>query len=345
MSAAGIEIVRDPTGWRAALAEIPAHDFYHSYDYHKISFGYPGASSCLLSYRDGELRVALPLLLREGSVGGVEFVDATSVYGYAGPVANFDRVQPDQISRLQDALRDSLSSLSVVTLFSRLHPLLDHSAALKGLGEVVEAGSTVSIDLRRPEAEQWRGYRSNRRREVAALRDSEMLCERTDLDEDYQAFLELYAASMRRKNASEAYLLDDEGLEQLRRAQDFQTELFVCKLGGEIVAAGLFVRCQGIVQYHLSGTHANYYALAPTKLLLDTVRRWASNSGCRVLHLGGGLGGQRDSLFSFKRGFSRDLQPFRLWKWVLDDSAYGALTSAHRTSPCGFFPAYRTPTS
>ena len=50
--------------------------------------------------------------------------------------------------------------------------------------------------------------------------------------------------------------------------------------------------------------------------------------GNRVMHLGGGLGGAHDSLFDFKAGFSKDRQPFRTWRVVVDPVRYAELSQA-----------------
>ena len=129
-------------------------------------------------------------------------------------------------------------------------------------------------------------------------------------------------------------------------------ELFVCRLERQVIAGGLFSSCGGMVQYHLGGTASSSLALAPSKLMFDTVRKWARETQHKTLHLGGGLGARHDSLFSFKLGFAKNgIRPFRLWKWVVDPDTYTKLTSNNidvdddctgaEFAP-GFFPAYRT---
>ena len=75
--------------WNDVLAQVVRRDFYHLAEYHRIAEERGEGSAHLFAYHDGAYTIALPLLLRpvEAS-GGEAWRDATSVYGYAGPLAS-----------------------------------------------------------------------------------------------------------------------------------------------------------------------------------------------------------------------------------------------------------------
>ena len=89
-----------------------------------------------------------------------------------------------------------------------------------------------------------------------------------------------------------------------------------------MAAAGLFVETRGIVQYHLSGTDDAFRDVQPTKLMLHFVRAWARDRGNHVFHLGGGVGGDDDSLLWFKTGFAPAGHSFATLRIVLDEAEY-----------------------
>ncbi len=131
-----------------------------------------------------------------------------------------------------------------------------------------------------------------------------------------------------------------------------ELHLFLTALDGRIAATGLFTEHRGIVQAHLVGTDDDFREWSPLKLLLDDVRRWASERGNDVLHLGGGVGGRDDSLLAFKRRFSPQSHRFSVGRWVLDPAAYADLAESWRkrlTEAGGidedpsYFPLYRSP--
>ena len=80
--------------------------------------------------------------------------------------------------------------------------------------------------------------------------------------------------------------------------------------------------------------------------MMHFVRGWAKDRGNQVLHLGGGVGGDSDSLLQFKIGFSPRRHTFATLRMVIDEREYGRLVAARdpRLDPGargGFFPLYR----
>jgi lipid II:glycine glycyltransferase (peptidoglycan interpeptide bridge formation enzyme) len=160
----------------------------------------------------------------------------------------------------------------------------------------------------------------------------------------------LYALTMQRTNADEAYHFDRSYFDQLRRALESKLHLFVAELQGRVVSAGLFSLFQNTVQFHLSGSDPEYLHYAPSKVLIDQVRIWASSQGAKIFHLGGGVGSKRDSLFMFKAGFSDRYHEFKVWKCIVDDAAYNQAINERKTKnnapplvSSSYFPAYRSP--
>ncbi|MBT8099783.1 MAG: GNAT family N-acetyltransferase [Gammaproteobacteria bacterium] len=335
--------------WDAALLSVAQRDFYHSFDFHSLEAEKLQAVPRLFHFQDAHCNILLPLLIRPIGDGQSQLMDATSVYGYGGPLL---AGQCSNSHSFQSELTDALRCVGVVSVFSRLHPLIDNDAILAGLGSVADAGQTVSIDLGQSDDEQWSGYRKNLRRDVMALRNSDVHCESTDNSDDIREFASLYNETMRRRGAASDYFYDEAYIRRLLAADNFDMHLFKCSYQGQMVCAGLFSYCEGIVQYHLSGTHSDFYHLAAMKLLLDHVRAWATQTGAMTFHLGGGVGGKDDNLFRFKKGFAKNVHRFRVWRWVLNKTVYNELCQQRDTVQPGsdnvtrdgdFFPYYRAP--
>jgi hypothetical protein len=327
--------------WSEILDGVP-HDVYHLPEYVRLSSRTtePGDPRALVVQTSSGPWL-LPLVLRD--VPGAPGVrDAVTPYGYPGPVG---ALGADAASAAAEFLRDQ----HVVTLFARLHPLLDPDREpFTGVGELVEHGETVTIDLSLPDEELWRQTRSRYRSEINR---AQRLGHRAYVDDGFvhlDRFMELYAATMERVEASPYYLFGAEYFAGLKDALDASLHLCVVEIDGEIAAGTLFTEVGGLVQYHLSASDDRFSADRPTKTLIHFARAWAKARGNRWLHLGGGLGGERDSLFHFKAGFSKLSQPFRTWRVVTDEPTYVDLVrSVHPTSDgrdrAGFFPEYRRP--
>jgi hypothetical protein len=349
------DVVRaaDGAAWGAALAQAVQHDFHHLAGYHRLAEHKGEGEALLFAYRERGYLIALPLLVRpvdDGDPAGLR--DATSVYGYAGPVASHARIPRRIVEAFQAALRDELARRRVISVFSRLHPLIPQQHLLEGLGETRLSGLTVSIDLTLPLEEQWAGYSKVTRRLIRRAQEAGIICvhdrELTCLGE----WAAIYRETMERVGASSSYDFDEADFELLAAELGPVLQLFVAFVDGRATAAGLFTICDGIVQAHLGGSRMEHADLSPTRLVDDTARRWAFEAGARVLHLGGGVGGREDSLFRYKAGFSDRRHRFTTWRWVVDAAAYRELCELRvrgngRDAACdggeAFFPCYRRP--
>jgi hypothetical protein len=347
-----MKVIVEETLWKSALRSFDDYDFYHTYEYHSLLTAGCGDEACLFLHEGANTIIAMPLLIRRGRIGGIDYVDATSVYGYPGPVIAGDRDSKAEVAAFQSSLGAALAERGIVSAFSRLHPMLLNDHVLHGLGHCDAVGKTVSIDLREPDEVQWRRYRSNHRRNIVKLQKQGVTGELSARPEDLAAFRELYAQTMDRLDAAASYRFSDEYFEKLMRAMEFDMHLFVCRQGSKVICGGLFSSCNGMIQYHLGGTDADYLRSAPSKLLFDSVRKWGNSNNMRSFHLGGGVGSEKDSLFRFKQGFSDIQHEFRVWKWVVDRNAYNSLTALHQGNDASmdsgptdndFFPAYRSP--
>ena len=341
--------------WNGVLARVAQHDFYHLAAYHRLAEERGEGAAHLFAYHDGDYTIALPLLLRPLEAdGGVAWRDATSVYGYAGPLASHAGMPAAVLHGFQEALKKALAERRVVAVFSRLHPLLPQPAMLAGLGECRPEGATVSIDLALPPEVQRAQYRAAFRTRINRHRREGLVCLRDGDKRHLPEFTGIYHQTMRRVNAHRSYFFEPEYFTRLASGLGPALELFVVTFNGAVIAGGLFTICDGIVQYHLGGTCDDFLKLAPMLFLIDTVRLWANERGARVLHLGGGVGSKEDSLFHFKAGFSDRRHSFSTWRWVLDPDAYRELCDRHTrrnleqgvrwTSP-DYFPQYRCPTA
>lgn len=324
--------------WGDLLTSAGAHDVYHLAAYHAVAESVGAGQAVLCVVGDGRSWIALPLLLRpiESAPGRT---DVTSVYGYAGPITSARAASGELIERFQQALRDGLVARGVVSLFTRLHPLLEQAPILAGLGETRQLGSTVSIDLGRSQAEQLAAYRTNHRRDLGRLEKAGYLTEMMDDLGDLHRFVELYHQTMQRVGAKPAYLFTTGYFERLSAALGPMLRLALCRYRGEVVAGALFMRHGSTVQYHLGAVDERHLAVAPVKQVVDAARRHYHAAQAACLHLGGGRGGSEDSLFHFKAGFSDRRHAFRIWRWIIDADAYAALTGPDGATE--FFPAYR----
>jgi hypothetical protein len=339
--------------WPAALREL-RHDFYHLPEYVRLSVSvYEGGQPRAFVARDADGLFLLPMTLRPIEIDGEEssLFDAISPYGYASPLLSV-RPGVDEarfLDRAINALVECLMRARVVSLFCRLHPLLElPQQPLVRRGVVMEHGPTVYCDLHKSADELWKGTRETVRRQIRRIQAQGMVAEEDPTWRYYDAFQEVYAQTMRRVGATEWYFFDRDHFDELRRVLADRMHLIVVRQGDKAVCAGLFAETCGIVQYHLAGTGDGYEKSDASKLLIHYARQWGQERGNDVLHLGGGVGAAHDSLLHFKMGFSKVSGTFRTWRLIVDETTYHDLVARNRARAAiveppknNFFPEYR----
>ena len=341
--------------WLELIQQTGNYDFYHLPFYHLLSRSLNEGEPVLFQYQEDSYLICLPLLLRPiDAVQGLEecgrgYKDATSVYGYAGPLCSSRNIPGDVVLRFQESLKAELERLCVVSLFSRLHPIAANISLIQNLGTCRLEGHTVSIDTSLPLDIQYNSFRRNHRKDIERLRSVGMVCREGSSMREIQAFVEIYDESMKRIGATENYFFPEWWYEGFLGSAEATNRLFLCYLDDEPICGGLVAMCNGLVQMHLAATRTEWMARSPLKLLFDHVRLWAAEQHASVLHLGGGVGAKADSLYRFKSGFSKTRHCFHTWRWIIDEPVYDMLARAkgksienQELSPGdGFFPRYR----
>ena len=344
-----IEIIKDKKRWNEQLSLITSGhlDVYHTYDYHQITKKETD-TPILIKYSDGDNSLVLPLIIR--AIENSDYKDATSVYGYAGILTlhlngNFDK------ENFHKELNAFFKDYKIVSVFSRLHPFLENQESLlEGLGTITTRGKVVYIDLNDTLENQRKMFNKRMKTYLNKSRKTCTVIE-SKLKSDLDSFIDLYHENMKRVGADESYFFDNSYFYQLVGTEDFNTKLMLC-IHDEtqtIIGGALFMEKGSIVQYHLSGLNEEFNDLNAIKLIIDEIRIKKSNRNFKYLNLGGGRGSDEDSLFAFKRCFSKNFKDFKIWKYIVNENAYRMLVEDQFESSLesvventSFFPAYRS---
>jgi lipid II:glycine glycyltransferase (peptidoglycan interpeptide bridge formation enzyme) len=281
----------------------------------------------------------MPLLIRDIQ-GCEQYRDMTSVYGYPGFLLSSD-IAKDLYDSFTEQLNIWSNENGIVSIFSRLNSLLVDASELTGC---FPSGETVVIDLSINEDEQKKRYRKNYRNLLRRLEKDGFKADWSNSKESVDDFKSIYLETMKGLGAGDYYFFDDAYYDDLLKSSGFEVRIYNVWLNEIKVCSGMFVFCDDIVQYHLSGTLQDYKDLAPTRMLIDQARKDATKLGFKYLHLGGGLGGSRDSLFNFKYGFSKDSIEFYVFKMITNIDVYKQLSNLSETDAIpesGYFPLYR----
>ena len=345
--------VADEHRWLEMLNRVGRYDVYHLPSYHRLSEISGEGKGIFLNYVRGDLVIVFPLLIRRiDSIPGLESIgqnwyDAVSVYGYAGPIASREVSIREKVS-FWGYLKEYFDSARLVSIFSSVHPLLGQEFILNGFGEIVPTNPTISIDLTLPSDVQWSNYRKSHRNGINRLIKKGFVCIEDKEKCYWDEFINLYYNTMKRLNATSYYYFPKDYFLFIKENMSDLYKLFICFFNNEIVNASIYTYCQGIIQAQLEGVREEYIEMSSGKLVENTVRLWGNEIGAHTFHLGRGLGGAKDSLFHYKKGFSKREHSFNFWRYINNNKIYEELiqercriTSIKPDN--SYFPRYRHP--
>ncbi|URD51582.1 GNAT family N-acetyltransferase [Chroococcidiopsis sp. CCNUC1] len=279
--------------------------------------------------------------------------DIISPYGYPGILMNAAAVNPPEFPKLAlEELKRILAARGVCSGFFRLHPILNHNwREIFPPNTFTLNGETVSVNLKLSSTEIWHQTHSSQRNKINKCKRLGMTAKIVSFLEYIDEFATVYQETMERVGAANSYFLFDR--QYFLKLQKFlldKIHLCIVELDGEIASAGIYTECSGIVQGLLGGTRNKFYRFSPSSLETDYVRFWARERGNEFLHLGGGVGGSRDSLYQFKASFSQQRHEFLTLRLIIDSEKYDRLvkvraellnTQVESLLSSNFFPAYR----
>ena len=320
--------------WDEAVRSMCAYDFYHLSAYHRLD---PVGKPVLLYSQVGNTAFALPVIIR--NIGKNDYNDITSVYGYAGPLSNSLHPNPQETAVFQQELKTYFDEQQIVSVFARLHPLLEQQNLLNGLGENIDTNLTVVIDLNCSETEQKKQYSRSLRTQLNRLKKSGIEIIQSVEKEDIDQFYSIYVETMDRVQALPYYYFSIDYF--YRFISEIDSALFLAKKNQEIISGSLCPFTNGIMQAHLNATKNDYLSYSPLKLVLDTARAEGMKRKQNILHLGGGKSGYNNSLFEFKSRFSHQYFQFCIWEYIHNPVVYKELSQTKEQSFVDFFPAYR----
>jgi serine/alanine adding enzyme len=308
----------EPEAWNSLLAELGLVDVYLTREYVETSCRLEPGRPLFLRAGDG----VFAAILRDDPT------DVITPYGYGGPVG----------AGFWKPYEDWCRASGVVTTFVRFHPLYANHRDAPPSVQVEQLGGTVAWRLDEHEDLFERMHRHHRRvvrRALAAGVEPTAALSPEGLDR----FRSLYEQTMGRQGASAFYYFSPEYWRALET--DLRKHVVLFEAGED--AALLCLAAPPWLHYHLGASSEAGRKLGASTLLFLEAARWAQELGYTHFHLGGGVGGARDSLYVFKRRFDPggELEA-AIGKAIHDRQAYARLAGTAAILD-GFFPAYRAP--
>ena len=335
--------------WDEVVHTFKEFDVYYLSSYVKAFQNYGDGKAYLLYYISDDCRGIHVIMKRDisedrrfsGKLGKHQLFDAVTPYGYGGWLIEGEEGKDKLYKEYSRWCRNN----NIVCEFVRYHPVLNNVYYTSDFYEVIPLGPTVSMDISSQQV-IWKNLTSKNRNMIRKAMKSGIKIYNGNYPEIYSKFREIYNATMDKDCAEQYYYFNKEFYQSILEDLSKNVQVFYAELEGKIIAASIILFANKKVNYHLSGSVKEYQHLAPTNLLLYEVALWASESGYKTFHLGGGVGAHEDSLYKFKKAFFRDEScTFHVGKKIYNQVIYEKLVEIRKQSGNkmkeGFFPEFR----
>ena len=330
--------------WDAIVRSFADWDVYYLSGYVKAFQIHGDGNPYLLYYQDNGLRAIYVYMRRETALPGV--YDSVTPYGYGGVLFEGD-CSDENRKAFWDEYVAKMHDEHIVADFVRYHPVLRNADKMKDVSDVIDLGHTIAMDLTSPD-DIWGKIVSKNRNMIRKAEKNGVAFFHGKGMELMDQFMEIYNATMRKKNADEYYFFKRPFYESIDRDLNDNYEIFYAMYQGRPIAMSIMIFANGRLNYHLSGSDIEYRNLAPSNSLLYNAALWGCEHGFKTFHLGGGVGSVEDGLYRFKAGFNRNSDyQFSIGKQVFDRDLYDELVRIRKESDprfdasSSFFPLYR----
>ncbi|MGL5098617.1 MAG: lipid II:glycine glycyltransferase FemX [Fusobacteriaceae bacterium] len=288
------------------------------------------------------LKREIPIKLEENS-----YYDIITPYGYGGPLFS-DYSDEKALEKLKNQFGMEFSQYcsdeNIVSEFVRFHPIIKNHEFLKKHMEIIYNRDVV-VEIFSAEEEKILESFSNSCRHATKKAKKNGI--RVEITDDIDKFHELYIKTMERNNALDYYKFSKEFFRNTMKLLGDGAKIFSAYYGNKIISSSITIHFGEYMHAHFGGTDPEYRDLDSNNLIDFEVIKWGAKNGKKYYNLGGGYSDGEDSLYRYKKGFTKkESYQFYTGKKIYNNEIYTRLVQEREKekdiNDRDFFPLYRS---
>lgn len=250
--------------------------------------------------------------------------DITSSYGYGGPLCNCS-----EFFKLAEKAFLQYANDKFVTEFVRYHYL--YNKELKFAKNCINSNNRTIVvgNIELPANLIFsQEFSSTNRNLFKKLNNENYKFDFTNETKDWEKFVEMYYATMDKVGANGFYYFDKEKILSLKNI--LYKNIVLAKVHKDDItfASALFFLSGETITYYLSARNLQTGKVPASNFLLSNMALWGASRGFKYFNYGGGLtNSDNDSLFKFKKEFSKNTYPFTIGKRIHNQGVYQKLSN------------------
>ena len=298
-------------------------DVYYTEEYVRLYETDAERALCYV-YTEDEKCFLMPFLSRLFTHKGEKYYDFETAYGYGGPIYNTK--DDDFIHGAWAVFIEYAKQNKYVCGFVRFHPIMNNVKGFNEFGKLYLDRKTIAMDLSGGIEAAWMNEIHTKNRNVIKKGEKNGL--KFIVDDKYEhlsEFIALYDSTMDKLGAEDFYYFPDSYYENLKNNIP-DSFLGLVEYEDKIVAAAIFFYSLPYGHYHLAGSDRSALRLSPNNFLLWNAAKELTNRGVQMFHLGGGTdGNEGNSLYQYKRKFSKSEYQFSFGKLMFNQEVYDSI--------------------
>ena len=251
-----------------------------------------------------------------------ELYDIETPYGYGGPIVNSsDKLF---IKMAWEKFFLAAKKDNIIAGLFRFNPFYEISKfeGLKNLNLVKER-EIVILDLNKSEEEIFNNFSKDNKNKIKKAYKSNLIFEVCNSIEQLNDFSKIYISRMKQKSALEMYLFSKKYFKKVLDSKNEFVKIYILKKQNEVIGGAIILKNKIYAHYHISSCKKEYFNLGPNNFLRHNVIKDLKKNKLRIINFGGGLTSDpEDTLFNFKKKFSKDTKWFFIGKCVFDFNKY-----------------------
>lgn len=228
-------------------------------------------------------------------IDGVQYYDITTPYGYGGPYIEscVPGKQEELLAGYERDFGTYCRENRIVSEFVRFHPFAGNVRVFKKVYNAECIRHTVGTSLEADDPVQEE-FSKSCRKNIRRVLKSGISWKITENPEDISGFLKVYYSTMDRNRAGGFYYFPEAYFKRCLELFGKNIILVEVMFENTVIVSGFYIRSDGVIHAHLSGTLNEYLHLSPAYAIKYATVVWGKEHGYRLIHYGGGTSNNPD---------------------------------------------------
>jgi len=241
------------------------------------------------------------------------FYDLETAYGYGGFYTNSEDI--GFLKRAMEKYEKRCQQENIIAEFIRFHPFNNFPLKYSHLLNFNLYDRDVVV--KNLDRDILSSYNSKIRNIIKRATEKVEIRQSNNIEK----FIEIYHQTMDKNDANDFYFFPKKYYKELLENKDIK--LYEILYESQIIAMGFFMFSKDIAHYHLSANTTLSYKLNANYALLNYIFNEGKKRKIKYFLLGGGTTSlEEDTLFKFKKKFSKELKPFYISGKIYNKEIY-----------------------